>query len=89
MTMKTFNDRQKRILTAVRQLCEKISHVDYLSGQLAEAHGVSITSISRAMKHDATESAIVEAIYGRGRRKRLKEEENQFICDAAFEFHNN
>ena len=79
------------VLAAVRELRGRRRLGDDTCNyrQLAQAQNVTIASISRAMNHDVTEAAMLQASDGRGRRQRLISEEENLICDAALEFHNN
>lgn len=56
---------------------------------LAGKYGIKIASISRTMKHEPTEYALIEASDGFRRQKRVTEEEEKLIRDAALEFHIN
>lgn len=80
----------KNAFPAIRELLEKLGYKEAINYRAsAQKNYLIIAYISRAMKQDPFQKAIIDASGGRGRRPRLNMDQENLIFEAILEFHNN
>lgn len=86
----SISDRQKRHVAVVKEYNDgkTIGHKVSIR-QLCQKHSVPHTSLQKATKRGMMEIAELEAFNGRGRQKRLSDDEKRMIIDYAIKSQNN
>lgn len=82
----TLTDKQERIMAAVK---EKKDDPSLTLVSLSKKYNVARTTLRRACNTEGNGSAILQMSAGRGRKTRLRTEEENLIANAILDFQNN